>query len=36
MPGIFMLKDGIVKSQFIHKSVADRPDYQKLITETMA
>lgn len=36
MPGIFMLKDGRVTSEFIHKSVSDRPDYQKLISETVS
>lgn len=35
MPGIFMLKDGVVKGEFIHKSVSDRPDYQALITSSV-
>lgn len=36
MPGIFMINDGILKGQFIHKSVADRPDYAKLISSTLS
>jgi hypothetical protein len=36
MPGIFLLKDGEIRSQFIHKSVSDRPDYEKLIRESVA
>lgn len=35
MPGIFVLKDGEIRSKFIHKSVADRPDYQKLIEDSV-
>lgn len=31
MPGIFILHNGIVKESFIHRSAADRPDYQALI-----
>ncbi|MBK9256431.1 MAG: AhpC/TSA family protein [Saprospiraceae bacterium] len=31
MPGIFLLKDGKVIEQFIHKSVADKPDYDEFI-----
>lgn len=31
MPGVFIIKDGEVKSSFIHQSVADRPDYEQLI-----
>lgn len=31
MPGVFILLDGEVKSQFIHDSVADRPNYQDLM-----
>ncbi len=27
MPGIFLVEDGVVKKQFVHKSVADTPDY---------
>ncbi len=31
MPGVFIIKDGEIKSSFIHKSVADKPDYEGLI-----
>jgi peroxiredoxin len=31
MPGVFLIKDGEVVSSFIHKSVADKPDYEGLI-----
>ncbi len=31
MPGVFVISEGEVKNSFIHKSVADRPDYQKLV-----
>jgi peroxiredoxin len=31
MPGIFLLKDGKVIDQFVHKSVADKPDYDNFI-----
>lgn len=34
MPGIFMLKDGQIVNQFIHKSAADRPDYKDLAQNT--
>lgn len=27
MPGIFLLQEGRITKQFVHKSVADRPDY---------
>ena len=30
MPGVFVIVDGKVQAQYIHKSIADRPDYQKL------
>jgi len=32
MPGIFLLVDGEVEQSFIHKSAADRPDYDHLIS----
>ncbi len=31
MPGVFLLKDGVVQASFIHNSVADKPDYEGLI-----
>lgn len=31
MPGIFLLRDGKVIDQFVHKSVADKPDYDNFI-----
>lgn len=31
MPGVFMLLDGEIKSQFIHNSVADQPNYSELM-----
>ncbi|MFZ1788055.1 MAG: SelL-related redox protein [Saprospiraceae bacterium] len=31
MPGVFVLKKGEIKQSFIHKTAADRPDYEKLI-----
>lgn len=30
MPGVFLLYEGAIKKQFIHDTVADRPDYLKL------
>jgi peroxiredoxin len=32
MPGLFILKNGKMKAQFIHKSAADRPNYLGFIT----
>jgi peroxiredoxin len=31
MPGVFLIKDGEVKGSFIHRSVADKPNYEQLI-----
>lgn len=31
MPGVFVLQDGEVKEEFIHKVVSDRPDYVGLV-----
>ena len=31
MPGVFIIKDGDIKQNFIHKTAADRPDYEKLV-----
>ena len=30
MPGAFQLYEGEIKEKFIHKSIADQPDYIKL------
>lgn len=32
MPGVFLIEDGEVKYSFVHKSVADRPDYLKILS----
>ena len=32
MPGVFMIFQNEVKESFIHRSVADRPDYEKLVS----
>jgi hypothetical protein len=31
LPGIFILKDGKILKNYIHKTASDRPDYDKLI-----
>lgn len=31
MPGVFLLKNGEIKSSFIHKSIADKPNYEELV-----
>jgi peroxiredoxin len=31
MPGVFVIKDGVIQESFIHKTPADRPDYEKLV-----
>ncbi len=31
MPGVFLIMDGEVREQYIHKSASDKPDYAKLI-----
>jgi hypothetical protein len=31
MPGVFMIHERVVKEKFVHRSVADRPDYEKLL-----
>ncbi len=31
MPGIFVIKGGCIQDSFIHKSPADRPDYERLV-----
>jgi peroxiredoxin len=31
MPGVFVVKEGKIEESFIHKSPADRPDYERLI-----
>ncbi|MCB0705107.1 MAG: AhpC/TSA family protein [Saprospiraceae bacterium] len=30
MPGIFVIRNGIIQEQFIHKLASDRPDYDQL------
>ncbi|MDV7396663.1 hypothetical protein RZS08_35025, partial [Arthrospira platensis SPKY1] len=30
MPGIFVISDGRIRGQFIHKLASDRPDYEEL------
>ena len=32
MPGVFILMDGEVKEQFIHRHAAEQPDYEKLLS----
>lgn len=32
MPGVFAVKDGEIKSSFIHKYASDEPDYEELIS----
>lgn len=31
MPGVFVIRDGLVKERFIHKLSSDKPDYEKLV-----
>ncbi len=31
MPGLFLLHNGEIRQQFIHKTVSDRPDYDKFL-----
>jgi len=31
MPGVFVIRDGQIKSSFIHKLASDRPDYMDLV-----
>jgi peroxiredoxin len=31
MPGIFVIHDGVVKAEYIHKTVSDRPNYAELL-----
>ena len=35
MPGLFILSDGQVKNMFIYNSIADKPDYVKLIDDVI-
>lgn len=30
MPGVFLLRDGVVLAAFVHRTAADNPDYQAL------
>ncbi len=32
MPGMFMIRNGLVQESFIHKFAADQPDYNQLIS----
>lgn len=32
MPGVFIIHNGNVQQSFIHKSAADRPDYDKMLS----
>jgi peroxiredoxin len=32
MPGMFIIRNGIIEEKFIHKFAADKPDYNKLIS----
>ncbi len=34
MPGIFLLHKGAIKQKYIHRTVSDRPDYDKMISCT--
>lgn len=36
MPGVFVLQDGEIKEEFIHKLVSDRPDYVGLVKNCCA
>ncbi len=31
MPGVFAIREGVIKSSFIHKLSSDRPDYYQLV-----
>lgn len=31
MPGVFLINEGLIKDYFIHKSAADKPDYNKIV-----
>lgn len=33
MPGVFLIEDGEVRYSFIHNSIADRPDYLKILSK---
>jgi len=35
MPGLFILADGAVKNMFIHNSIADKPNYLKLVDDVI-
>lgn len=32
MPGIFLIENGRITNQFIHNSVSDKPDYDRLVS----
>lgn len=31
MPGVFVLQNGLIRDQFIHRVASERPDYQQLV-----
>ena len=31
MPGVFIIREGEVREEFIHKLASDRPDYEQLV-----
>lgn len=31
MPGVFLIQNGSIKEQYIHKEASDKPDYERLI-----
>ncbi len=32
MPGVFIIQNGVIQEQFIHKLASDRPDYDHLVS----
>lgn len=32
MPGVFLVQNGVIREQFIHKLASDRPDYDYLVS----
>ena len=32
MPGVFVIEKGVIKEKYEHKTAADRPDYEKLLS----
>jgi hypothetical protein len=31
MPGVFLIYEGVIREKFIHRTIADKPDYLKLV-----